>query len=213
MITTLHATTAIAFLIQATAAIVPPRTIEVPQWSTYEMTGANLVLAAQEFPNPYRTNAVAGIVRKTDAAAGKVVVRAADGVDHVVHITQDTAVHGKAAAVDVFDGLEEGSHVIVHYAMTDGEETAMEVDRVGKDGLEMMEARVTHLDRAKQELKVTLADGSRATLRLTHHAAAEAGDAANEATSVMLYYTNEAGERVVHSSNASADWNRYRTPA
>jgi hypothetical protein len=113
--------------------------------------------------------------------------------------------HGRAAAVDVFDGLEEGSHVIVHYAANGGEKTAMEVDHVGKGGLETMEARVTHIDRAKKELRVKLADGSKETLRLTERAAAEADDAASEAADdvaseakVVMYYTNDAGERVVH---------------
>jgi hypothetical protein len=161
-------------------------------------SGGRIVLAAQTFPNPVQTNAVEGIVRKSDAAAGAVVVRAADGVEHLMHVTKDTVSHGKPAAVDIFDGLKEGSHVIVHYATDEGEKTAVEVDHIGGEGLTMIEARVTHIDRAKKQLTIKLADGSKQTLRLTERAAAEADDAATEAAKVAVYYTNEAGERVVH---------------
>jgi hypothetical protein len=161
-------------------------------------TGAHIVLAAQQFPNPVQTNAVEGIVRKSDAAAGTLIVHAADGVDHLVHVTKDTVVHGKVATTDLFDGLEEGRHVIVHYATAGEQKTAVEVDRIGDDGLAMMEARVIHINRAKKELTVKLADGSKQTLRLTDRAASEGEEAAAEASDVAMYYTTEAGERVVH---------------
>ncbi len=156
-------------------------------------------LASQTGPNPGQTSAVEGIVRQSDKAAGTVIVRAADGVEHVVHVTKDTMMHGgKSAEGGVFEGLEEGSHVVIHYAGDGGEKTAMEVDRVGDNGLEIMEARVTHIDRAKKELTVKLPDGSKQTLRLTDRAAREADEAATEASSVMVYYTNDAGDRIVH---------------
>ncbi len=40
--------------------------------------------------------------------------------------------------------------------------------------------------------------GSKQTLRLTERAAREADEAATEASSVMVYYTNDAGDRIVH---------------
>jgi hypothetical protein len=159
---------------------------------------APILLAAQTFPNPVQTKAVEGIVRKSDAAAGALIVRAADGVEHVVHVTKGTVVHGKAA--DPFDGLTQGSHVIVHYVTEGQQKTAVEVDRVAEDGVQMMEARVTHIDRPKRTLTIKLADGSKQTLRLTERAAAAADDLgdATDLPKVLVYYTNDAGERMVH---------------
>jgi hypothetical protein len=153
---------------------------------------------AQTGPNPVQTRAVEGIVRQSDKAAGTMIVRAADGVEHVVRVTKDTVVHGNGETGDVFAGLTEGSHVIVHYASDEkAQETAVEVDDVGKQGLKTMEARVTHIDRGKKELTIQLPDGSKQTLRLTDRAAREADETMTNADNVMVYYT-DAGERIVH---------------
>jgi hypothetical protein len=179
-----------------------PRESSATPASRMSPPAAHVVPTAQTGPNPYQTNAVEGIVRQSDKAAGTVLVRAADGVEHLVHVTKDTAVHGAAAAsdaaADALDDLRTGSHVIVHYAADGEKKTAVEVDHIGEQGLQMMEAQVIRINRAKNELTVKLADGTKATLRLTERAAAEAGDAAQEAGQVTVYYTNDAGERVVH---------------
>ncbi len=154
---------------------------------------------AQTGPNPVQTRAAAGIVRQSDKAAGTMIVRAADGVEHVVRVTKDTIVHGNGETGDVFAGLTEGSHVIVHYASDDKDkqETAVQVDDTGKQGLKTMEARVTQIDRGKKELKIQLPDGSKQTLRLTDRAARDADETMTNADNVMVYYT-DAGERIVH---------------
>ncbi len=154
---------------------------------------------AQTGPNPVQTRAVEGIVRQSDKTAGTMIGRAADGVEHVVRATKDTIVPGKGETSDLFAGLAEGSHVIVHYASNDKDkrETAVEVDDAGQQRLKTMEARVTHIDRGKKELTIQLPDDSKQTLRLTDRAAREADERMTNADNVMVYYTDN-GERIVH---------------
>ena len=65
-----------------------------------------------------------------------------------------------------------------------------------------MEGVVTRVDRAGRELSIRLADGSTQTLRLTDRAATDVGrdvdSAAADATRVVVYYADEAGEQVAH---------------
>jgi hypothetical protein len=166
------------------------------------LLGAPRAHAAQTGPDPKGTVALEGTVQKTYAAANSIIVNTADGMEHLVHFTKRTLVHGASAANDAFQGLEKGSHVVVHYAAEGDQKTAVEVDRVGEDGLKTMEGTVTHVDRKGQTLSIKLADGSKETLRLTERAAADVGEdvdrAADDAPRVIVYYTDEAGERVAH---------------
>jgi hypothetical protein len=61
---------------------------------------------------------------------------------------------------------------------------------------------VTRVDRAGRKISIRLADGSTQTLRLTERAAIDAGNdvdrAAVDATRVVVYYADEAGQRVAH---------------
>ena len=88
-----------------------------------------------------------------------------------VYGAQDTA----AGAKDVFHGLKEGSEVAVHYTAQGTDETAEEIDNIGKDGLKTTDATVTHIDRGAKTLAVKTADGSEETYRLTDSAAKDAG--------------------------------------
>src|SRR5579872_722603 len=92
-----------------------------------------------------------GQVIKLDATAHTAVVKLADGSEHTLHFLKRTTVHGgqvtAIGAKDAFSGLKEGTQVAVHYAAKGTEETAEEVDNIGKDGLKATEATVTHIDR------------------------------------------------------------------
>ena len=124
--------------------------------------------AGQQRPPLQGTIALEGTVDATYKAANSLMVKTADGVRHLFHVTDRTAVHGsRQAAAEFLHGLREGTAVVVHYADDAGERTAVEVDRVGDEGLKTMEGVVVRVDRAGRKISILLADGSRQTLRLT----------------------------------------------
>ena len=153
-----------------------------------------------------RHGILVGVVLKTDDAAKTVVVKVADGTEHTFHFVKATAVHGAqetaAGAKDAFHGLKEGSEVAVHYTAKGSVETAEEVDHIGKDGLKVTEATVTHVDRGAKTLAVKTADGTEEVYRMTDSAARDAGKGigtgAEKSAKVTVYYTEEAGHKVAH---------------
>jgi hypothetical protein len=149
------------------------------------------------------TIALEGTVDQTYKAANTVIVKTLDGVKHLFHLTGNTVVHGVDSAADeAFRGLEAGSAVVVHYTVGAGEQTALEVDRVGDKGLKTMQGVVTRVDRAGRRISIRLVDGSTETLRLTDRAATDVGKdvdrGAADTTRVIVYYADEAGQRVAH---------------
>jgi len=153
-----------------------------------------------------RHGILVGAVLRTDAAAKTVVVKLADGTEHTFHFVKRTTVHGAqgtaAGATDAFRGLKEGSEVAVHYTAQGTEETAEEIDNIGKDGLKVTEATVTHIDRGAKTLALKTADGAEETYRLTDSAATDAGKdiaaGAEKSAKVTVYYTEEGGHKVAH---------------
>jgi hypothetical protein len=159
--------------------------------------------AGQEPPPVTGTIALEGTVDQTYKAANAVIVKTVDGVRHLFHLTRKTAVHGsESAGAEALRTIKAGSTVIVHYTAAAGEQTALEVDRVDDKGLKTMQGVVTRVDRAGRKISIRLADGSTQTLRLTERAAIDAGNdvdrAAVDATRVVVYYADEAGQRVAH---------------
>jgi hypothetical protein len=150
--------------------------------------------------------ATEGTVEKVDRAAKIVLVKAVDGSEHTFHLDSRTVVHGaqdtrrgvNAAAGD----LREGSDVVVHFTKKGADETAEEIDHVGKDGLKSSEGTVTGFDRAAKTLTIKTADGTEETYRLSVHAAEDAGrdaeDAAKKSARVTVYYSEEAGRKLAH---------------
>jgi hypothetical protein len=152
-----------------------------------------------------RHGILVGVVIKVDSAAKTVVVKVADGTEHTLHFVKRTTVQGAqdiaAGAEDVFRGVKEGAEVAVHYTAEGAEETAEEVDNIGKDGLKAAEATVTHIDRGAKTLAAKTADGAEVTYRLTDSAAKHAGkdikEGAEKTGKVTVYYTEEGGRKVV----------------
>jgi arginine repressor len=151
-------------------------------------------------------SAVSGSVKKVDAATKTVVVKTADGTEHTFHFVERTSVHGAEAsatgAKDALHGVKEGSEVVVHYTKKGTEETAEEVDHVGKEGLKATEGTVSKIDRAGKTLVVKTADGAEDTYHLTDRAAKDAGKdiakGAEKSAKVTVYYTEEGGRKVAH---------------
>jgi hypothetical protein len=163
-------------------------------------TGIHL-FAAQDV-----VSAVEGTVKKVDKVTKTLSVAAVDGTEHTFHLVERTTMHGakatykgsEAAAGD----LSEGARVVVHYTKKGSEETAEEIDHVGKDGLRTSEGAVTRVDRAAKTLSIKTADGTEETYRLTDHAAQDAGrdtdNAAKKSAHVVVYYSEDAGHKIAH---------------
>jgi hypothetical protein len=151
-------------------------------------------------------NATEGTVEKVDRTAKTVLVKAADGTVHTFHLVDRTVVHGAQATHRGADAaardLREGSEVVVHSTKKGTEETAEEIDRVGKDSLKASDGTVTHFDRAARTMTIKTADGTEETFRMSKPAAQDAGrdtdDAAKKSTHVTVYYSEEAGHKVAH---------------
>ena len=66
------------------------------------------------------------------------------------------------------------------------------------DGLTLLEGTVKHVDRRGKKLTLQLADDSIVTLRLTDRAARDAGKDIEHEGRVIVYFSDESGERVAH---------------
>jgi len=146
-------------------------------------------------------------VKAVDKGTKTVVVKTADGTEETFHFVGKTVAHGAEdtakGSKDAFEGMKEGDEVIVHYTVKGTEKTALEVDHVGKDGLKAGEVVVKSVDRGAKTVTVKTAEGGEETLRLTDRAAKESGKGLEKAGKVTVYYTEDAGKKVVHFFKAS----------
>jgi len=153
-----------------------------------------------------QTKSTEGVVTKVDHDTKTVVVKTADGTEHTMHLAGETVVHGGdetyKGADDSARGLKEGSHVVVHYTTKGTEDTAEEIDNIGKGGLKESEGTITKFDRGARTMTIKTADGTEETYHLTAHAADDAGkdtaDAAKKSAHATVYYTENAGRKVAH---------------
>ena len=165
-----------------------------------------LLLVSAAYAAEDVVSAVHGTIKKVDSATKTIVVKTADGTEHSLHFLDKTAVHGvnasEEAAKDSWHGLKAGTEVVAHYTTKGTEDTALEIDKVGKDGLKMTDGTIKDIDRDGKKLIVKSSDGVESSFRLTDHAAKDGGkDIAKgmeKGSKVTVYYTEEAGERVAH---------------
>jgi hypothetical protein len=151
-------------------------------------------------------SAVHGTITKVDGAAKTVTVKTKDGTEHTVHFVDKTAVHGAEAtgsgAKDTMHGLKEGSEVVAHYTEKGGEKTAVEVDRVGKDGVKTLDGTVSKVGKDGKTVVVKAADGTEHTFDVagkdTADAAKGIGKGSEKSAKVTVYYTEDAGKKVAH---------------
>jgi len=150
--------------------------------------------------------AVHGTITRLETETRTVVVKTADGTEHSMRFLENTNVHGfhagEKGAKDSFHGLTEGTEVIAHYSEKGGRTTALEIDRVGKDGLKGTEGAISKLDRAGKTIAVKTADGTEHTFELTERAAKDGGkdigEGTEKGTKVVVYSTEKAGKDVAH---------------
>ena len=176
-------------------------------WSTAALVAVTLTasraLAAQSPPPVQGTVALEGTMKKFYRGANVVIVTTIDGVEHVYHFAKDLVVHGgKGSGVDALASLRDGSTVVVHYTAAGSEQAAREVDIIGDQGLQVTEGMVTHIDRGRREITVRYDNGKTEIFRLTERAASETskevGEASPGGTKVIIYYSDEHGQRVAH---------------
>jgi len=171
--------------------------------STLTLTAlaAFVVLAADD-----AVSAVHGTITKVDSASKTIVVKTKDGTEHTIHVVDKTAVYGadKTAegAKDSVHGLKEGSEVVAHYTEKGSDKTAVEVDKVGKDGMHAIEGTVTKVGEGGKTVTVKAADGTERTFDVAGHdtkvAAVDAGKGTEKGAKVTVYYTEKAGKKVAH---------------
>jgi hypothetical protein len=151
-------------------------------------------------------SAVHGTIEKIDSTSKTMVVKTADGTEHSMHYTAEAAVHGAQASMDAakdsWHGLTEGTEVVVHYTREGTENTALEIDKIGKAGLKSSGGTIQDIDRGGKKLVVASSDGAKSTYHLTDHAAKDGGrdigEGAEKGTRITVYYTEDAGRKIAH---------------
>ena len=155
--------------------------------------------AAAQQPPPIHgvtgTIATETSIDETTAAGHGILAK----VKRVLHLNGRSAVPGAAAGEEALGGLKKGTRVVVHYAADGGNLTSGAIDRQGRDGVKQMAGSVVALNLSDRTISVKLSDDSIQTLRLSDEAAAGAKDidrASDTGANVIVYYRNEAGQRV-----------------
>lgn len=163
---------------------------------------SSMDLHAQKPPPLETPVAVEGTMKHFYRAANVVIVKTMDGVEHVYHFTRDLVVHGgKKPGVDALEGLREGTMIVVHRNVSGPETSVAEIDLVGDEGLKITEGVVTDINRRKQEITITYANGTTETLKMTAQAADENDTLARSGSTrmrIVIYYADEAGRKVAH---------------
>ena len=162
-----------------------------------------LMLVATVYALEDVVSATHGVITKIDSSAKTIVVKTGDGTEHTLHYVAKTTVHGADASLkDSWHGLKEGTEVVAHYTTRGTEDTAVEVDKVGKDGLKSTDGSIKEIDRGGKTLVVKTADGTEQTFRMTGHATEDAGKdiakGTEKGSKVTVYYTEESGKKVAH---------------
>jgi hypothetical protein len=137
-------------------------------------------------------------IEETTAGGNRILGKAAS----LLHLNRRAADrNGDAAGNEVLSGFKNGARVTLQNT-TGANLTAAEIDRLGDEGVKQMEGTVTAVSLGDRTISLRLGDGTRRTLRLADQAAAGAGKdlrrAGDSKDRVIVYYTNEAGQRVVH---------------
>jgi len=163
------------------------------------VSGMPVPASAQGPPPVQGTIALEGAIKTFYRTANTIIVTTIDGVEHVYHFMKGLVVHGeKAHGVDALEGLREGTTLVVHYTVQGGEESAREIGRIrGDEGLKVTEGGVTRIDHARKRITIRFDHGKTETLRLTDRAAAESAKEVG-ATKVVVYYSDENGQKVAH---------------
>src|ERR1700739_386380 len=153
------------------------------------------------------TNVVTGTIQKVDSGAKTIAVKTADGTVETVRFNAKTPVHGpKDAAKGTDLAGKEGSHVIVHTVGEGADKTAHSVEWVGDKTVHTTEGTVEDVGKGSKTVAVKTADGTKETFVVADHAVVNSGKdvalyserGAKKGEHVTVYYTEEAGKKIVH---------------
>jgi hypothetical protein len=162
-----------------------------------------MAVDAQNRPPLQEPIALEGTIKQFYRGANVVIVTTMDGMEHVYQFTKNLIVHGgRKPGVDAFEGLRDGTTVVIHFTESGPHAAAEEIDLLGDEGLKMTEGVVADIDRRKKEITIRYGNGRTETLQMTDRVAAEsvAGieESSEEAAHVVIYYTDESGRKVAH---------------
>ena len=140
-----------------------------------------------------------GTVTKVDHSTKTVVVKTADGTEHAIKVTGQTTYQGTKEG---FDGLKEGTEVVVHKTGKGAEETGVEIGKISKDGVKVTEGTIVKVDHGAKTVVVKSADGTEKAFDYTGTAGKDMGEAvgagAEKGAKVTVYYTEESGKKIAH---------------
>jgi len=140
-----------------------------------------------------------GTVKKVDKATKTVVVKTKDGTEHTVKVASDDTVKGTKGG---FDGIKEGSEVVVRSTGKGAEATADAIGKVGKDGMKVTKGTVEKVDDGTKTVVVKSADGTEKTFEYTGSELKDSGQAVGKGTEkgakITVYYTEETGKKIAH---------------
>jgi hypothetical protein len=142
---------------------------------------------------------VHGTVKKVDKATKTVVVKTADGTEHTIKVTGDTAYKGTKEGLD---GLKEGTEVVARTTGKGLDETGVEIGKIGKDSVKVTKGTIVKVDSGAKTVVVKTADGTEKTFDFTENAGKDMGQAVGAGTEkgakVTVYYTEESGKKIAH---------------
>jgi len=142
---------------------------------------------------------VHGTVTKVDHGTKTVLVKTADGTEHAIKVTGQTTYKGTKEG---FDGLKEGTEVVVHETGKGAKETGLEIGKISKDGVKVTEGTIVKVDHGTKTVVVKSADGTEKAFDYTGTAGKDMGEAVGAGTEkgakVTVYYTEESGKKVAH---------------
>jgi len=145
------------------------------------------------------TSAIHGTITKVDKGTKTIVVKSTNGTEQTIKVASKATVHG---TTEGFDGLKDGTEVVVHTSEKGTEKTGVEIDKVGKEGLKATEGTITKVDRKTKTLSIKTADGTEKTFKMTESAAKDSGKGmaagSEKSAKVTVYYTEKAGKSIAH---------------
>jgi hypothetical protein len=150
--------------------------------------------------------AVHGTITAIDTAAKKVTVKVADGTERTLRFAEDVVVEAADASGKLVKGswrdLKEGTEVAVHYTKRGTEDVALEIDKIGRDGLKVARGTLKDIDTGTKKMVIDTGRGAEDVFWMTDHAvkrtATDVGKGVKKGTEVTLYYSEDAGKKVVH---------------
>lgn len=173
-----------------------------------------LALITAALPASAVEHAVAGKITRIDRAAKTIVVKTADGAEHVFKFTDHTVVHAASAgsraakkgAVATYFAGKEGSDVVVRYTGEGATKTATTVDDYGQNAFQVSKGTVIKTDKTARTMTVRTEDGAEHTYHLAKDASVDTEQGivrgskydAKKGEKVIVHYSNEAGNKVVH---------------